>query len=187
MNFAVRTSAPIAKSLPCAAIIASAISRQLNEEGVFRPVFLAQSRLGRRMRRTLSGSLDPDRSSSRIPRTSVFSGRRLLSNSSRDVLSHSRSATRRSMLVLERLDAQSPFRQFRSAPAPSRRPRANIAQGAFELDVRAAPRTFVFQLHAIVVESSLRSVCACASIRSRARSVRRLPRSHLWPRPLRSR
>ena len=72
----------------------------LNEERVFRPVFLAQFQLPRRRMflsglRGISGSLDPDLAHHECPERWCSLVEGPLSNSSNDALSHSRSATRR--------------------------------------------------------------------------------------------
>src|SRR5260221_9863683 len=72
----------------------------LNEEGVLRPVFLAQFRLLRRQRPFLSGMrnisrrLDPDLAHHACPERWCSPADGPLSNSSREALSHSRSVTR---------------------------------------------------------------------------------------------
>src|SRR6266446_8097839 len=72
----------------------------LNEEGVFRPVFLAQFQLLRlRMSlsslRNISRRFDPDLAHHACPERWCSPDEGPLSNSSKDALSHSRSATRR--------------------------------------------------------------------------------------------
>jgi len=72
----------------------------LNEEGVFRPFFLTQVQLLRRST-LLSGlpsislRFDPDLAHHACPERRCSSDEGPLSNSSKDALSHSRSATRR--------------------------------------------------------------------------------------------
>jgi hypothetical protein len=71
-----------------------------NEEGVFRPFFLAQFRLPRRRSflsglRSISRSFHPDLGHHECPERWCSLAEGPLSNSSNDALSHSRSATRR--------------------------------------------------------------------------------------------
>ncbi|HMH98449.1 MAG TPA: hypothetical protein VK577_18020, partial [Bradyrhizobium sp.] len=72
----------------------------LNEEGVLRPFFLTQLQLLRRSTllsglRSISGGSYPDLGHHECPERWCSSAEGPLSNSSRDALSHSRSATRR--------------------------------------------------------------------------------------------
>jgi hypothetical protein len=72
----------------------------LNEEGVFRPFFLTQLQLLRRSTllsslRNISRSFSPDLGHHECPERWCSPDEGPLSNSSKDALSHSRSATRR--------------------------------------------------------------------------------------------
>ena len=145
----------------------------LNEEGVFRPFFLTQLRLLRRSMllsslRNISRSFNPDLGHHECPERWCSPDEGPLSNSSRDALSHSRSATRRwcsSWSACRRAVAPSS-----SACAPAPASPCATSRLAHSSSISAPPRALSF-FSCISLFRIMPSISLCrASIRCRARS-----------------
>src|SRR5260221_10773165 len=145
----------------------------LNEESVFRPFFLAQLHLLRRgmllsSLRNISRSFNPDLGHHECPERWCSLAEGPLSNSSRDALSHSRSATRRWC------SSSSPCRRAvalsSSACAPAPASPCATSRRAHSSSISAPPRALSF-FSCISLFRIMPSISLCrASIRSRARS-----------------